>query len=93
MNMEDEVARGSIILDQGKLMWPPPPPKVVAPPPSKIVAAEPPPPPNYFMDTLKSAGVYTVGFGGVSLIGYGSPTAALSGMMATFSLAGICGKY
>lgn len=31
INLEDDVVRGSIILDKGKMMWPPPPLKVLPP--------------------------------------------------------------
>lgn len=36
INLEDEVVRGSIILDKGNMMWPPP--KPVGPPPTTAVA-------------------------------------------------------
>lgn len=31
INLEDEVVRGSMILDKGKMMWPPPPLKIMPP--------------------------------------------------------------
>ena len=45
IDLEDEVVRGSIITQNGEVLWPPPKPKVVAPPAPKpaapIVAKEP----------------------------------------------------
>lgn len=65
INLEDEVVRGSIILQNGKMMWPPPPapqpsPAAVASAPAVLVK-EPPPPPNYFNLTMKDALMYTSG--------------------------------
>lgn len=67
INLEDEVVRGSIILQNGQLMWPPPPPPEPSPgavPAAAAAAAvvrEPPPPPNYFNLTLKDASAYAAG--------------------------------
>lgn len=67
INLEDEVVRGSIILQNGKLMWPPPPPPEPSPgaipaaAPKAEVVKEPPPPPNYFNITLKDATMYASG--------------------------------
>lgn len=38
INLNDEVVRGSIILDNGKWLWPPPAPTGPPPPPPKKVA-------------------------------------------------------
>jgi NAD(P) transhydrogenase len=59
--------RGSIIVQNGQLLWPPPPPP--APTPGAVSAAAPKPTaekpvpvePNYFANTLKDALVYTGG--------------------------------
>ena len=67
ISLEDEVVRGSIITQNGELLWPPPPPP--PPPPgattvatSKPVAEKPVPvEPNYFANTLKDAAMYTGG--------------------------------
>jgi len=67
ISLEDEVVRGSIIVQNGKLLWPPPPPPT--PPPSATTvatsqaAAQKPVPaePNYFANTLKDAAMYTGG--------------------------------
>lgn len=69
INLEDEVVRGSIILQNGQLMWPPPPPPEPSPGAVPAAAAapaavkEPPPPPNYFNITMKDALMYTAGKG------------------------------
>uniref|UniRef100_A0A914EIL4 proton-translocating NAD(P)(+) transhydrogenase n=1 Tax=Acrobeloides nanus TaxID=290746 RepID=A0A914EIL4_9BILA len=95
INLEDEVVRGSIVLEKGKLLWPPPPPKV-APPPPKVevkssvpVVVEDTP----FTKTLKSAGTYTGGIAALTLLGLGSPNPAFSQMMTTFALSGIVGYH
>uniref|UniRef100_A0A915AHG8 NAD(P) transhydrogenase, mitochondrial n=1 Tax=Parascaris univalens TaxID=6257 RepID=A0A915AHG8_PARUN len=98
VDLNDEVVRGAIILDKGKMMWPPPPPRT--PPPAAatpkpkaeektvIVPASSP-----FQQTLRNAAVYTAGLSTVSLIGMTSPNASLSQMLTTFSLAGIVGYH
>lgn len=69
LNLNDEVVRGSIILHEGRLMWPPP--KPVAPPAATPPATAPSPAatkslpapvvPNYFNDKLKDAALYSAG--------------------------------
>lgn len=62
--MEDDVVRGSIILDKGKLVWPPEKPVVVSPPPpppKKVADLTANVPVNYFNRTLKDSLVYTGG--------------------------------
>ncbi len=61
IDLEDEVVRGSIILHNGKLLWPPPPPKeipVMATPKEETKLAKAPPkellPAHYFRFTLKT---------------------------------------
>lgn len=100
LDMEDEVVRGSIILHDGKMMWPPPPPKVepgmpAAAPAAAAAAAvkEPPPPPNYFTITLKDALLYTTGLGGAVGLGMVSPNPAFTSMVTVFGLAGIVGYH
>lgn len=96
VDLEDEVVRGSIILDKGAMMWPPP--KPVGPPTPAAAATPPavkapPAPPNYFQETLKSAGAYSGGL--ATLLGFGiiSPNAAFSGMSTTFALSVIAGYH
>lgn len=99
INLEDEVVRGSIILQNGKLLWPPPPvePSPVAAAPAAAAAAaavkEPPPPPNYFNITMKDALMYTSGLGTLVSLGMGSPNAAMTQMMTTFALSVIVGYH
>ncbi|XP_063851492.1 NAD(P) transhydrogenase, mitochondrial-like [Scylla paramamosain] len=98
INLEDEVVRGSIILQNGQLMWPPPPPPEPSPGAVPAAAApaavkEPPPPPNYFTMTLKDASAYAAGLGSLMALGMGSPNPAMTQMMTTFSLAGIVGYH
>lgn len=67
ISLEDEVVRGSIVVQNGQLLWPPPPPPTPAPGAAtaaapkqtaeKPVAVEP----NYFTNTLKDALLYTGG--------------------------------
>lgn len=49
LDLEDEIHRGIVVLDKGKLLWPPPTrpkPRSAAPPPSKQVAPAAPPAPK-----------------------------------------------
>lgn len=95
INLEDEVVRGSIILQQGKLLWPPPPPPA-APAPPKSASAEVKKdvaPPNYFQETLKDSLTYTGGLGTVVALGAAAPNNAFSTMTTTFGLAGIVGYH
>ncbi|KAG1713981.1 NAD(P) transhydrogenase, mitochondrial [Nymphon striatum] len=94
IDLEDEVVRGSIILHEGKLLWPPPPPKTVAAaPPPKVAAEIVKVEPNYFTETLKDSMVYTTGLGSLLVMGMGSPNAAFTTMTTTFGLAGIVGYH
>jgi len=97
LDMEDDVVRGSIVLNQGATTWPPNPPISVAAAPSgkaaAVAAAEPPPPPNYFNIKLKSALSYTAGLGTINLLGVGSPNTAFTNMSTTFGLGCIVGYH
>ena len=67
ISLEDEVVRGSIIVQNGQLLWPPPPPPTPAPGATTVGTAKPaaakpvPVEPNYFANTLKDAAMYTGG--------------------------------
>uniref|UniRef100_T1JNF6 NAD(P) transhydrogenase, mitochondrial n=1 Tax=Strigamia maritima TaxID=126957 RepID=T1JNF6_STRMM len=102
VNLEDEVVRGSIILDNGKLLWPPPAPPLLATPSAEnikaeqITTTETKPAviePNYFVNSLKDSLMYTGGLS--SLIGLGmiAPNSAFTTMTTTFSLAGLVGFH
>ena len=98
LDMEDEVVRGSIILQDGKLMWPPPPPPAqpAAPPtqqPEAIKANTETTAVTPFNATMKKALVTTAGLGGILGLGMISPTPAFSAMVTTFGLSGIVGYY
>jgi NAD(P) transhydrogenase len=96
VNLQDEVVRGSIVLENGKLLWPPPPPKVVAPPtpkPVEEVKALAVVPETPFNKTLKSAASYTGGVTAVTALGLASPNPTFSQMMTTFGLSGIVGYH
>lgn len=99
LDLNDEVVRGSIVLHDGKLLWPPPPPKVepgAAPTASTAAAAvkkAPPPPPNYFNLTLKDSLMYTAGLGSALGLGMASPNPAFTSMVTVFGLAGIVGYH
>jgi NAD(P) transhydrogenase len=65
IDLSDEVVRGSIILNQGEMMWPPPPRP--APTPQQVAAAAPVAakpvvePPSPFTTTLQDALGYSAG--------------------------------
>lgn len=63
IDLEDEVVRGSIVLQDGQLMWPPP--AKAAPPPAAVsatkVEAAKVIEPDYFMNNLKDAAKYSAG--------------------------------
>ncbi len=61
--MNDEVVRGSIIMDKGKILWPPPAPTVAqtTPPVVRADTAVAITPPSPFAVTLRNAGTYTGG--------------------------------
>lgn len=68
IDLNDEVVRGSIVLQNGKLLWPPPPIQVsAAPTPTATKVMKAPPkemlPIDFFKKTLQSALIYTGGLG------------------------------
>lgn len=101
IDLNDEVVRGSIILNKGELLWPPP--KVVAPSPapkqtqakkdSKAEAEKLISETNYFQKYLKDSFMYTAGLGGLVGLGIISPNMAFANMVTTFSLSGIVGYH
>jgi len=99
INLEDEVVRGSIVSQGGKVLYPPPPPPaapVAAPAaaaaaPAAAVAA--PEPPSPFSVTMKDALMYTAGLGGMMGLGMGLPNPAMTQMMTTLSLSTIVGYH
>ena len=98
IDLEDEVVRGSIIVQGGKMLWPPPPPPEAAapPPPPKEtapVAVETTKAVTPFKTTMNKALVTTVGLGGLLGLGMITPTPAFGAMVTTFGLSGIVGYY
>ncbi len=98
LDMNDDVVRGSIVLNKGKLSWPPNPPISVAAAPKPAAAAakeakEAVVEPNYFNNQLKEALTYTAGIGGISALGIGSPNPAFTAMTTTFGLSCIVGYH
>lgn len=98
IRLEDEVVRGSIVLLNGKWMWPPPVIAVSAAPAPLPSASKSAPKKaevvaNPFADTMKSSLMYTTGLGGLVGLGIVSPSPAFTTMMTTFGLAGIVGYH
>ena len=97
IDLNDEVVRGSIILHEGKLLWPPPAPKVepVKEEPKKVIKAPPKEllPSDYFKKTMKDAMVYTAGLSSLIALGTVSPNSQFTTMTTTFGLAGIVGYH
>lgn len=100
INLEDEVVRGSIVLHNGKLLWPPPQisvsaaPTPAAPTPeAEKVTAIQPAVPNYFNNTLKDASLLTGGLGTLLALGVVSPNPTFTTMMTTFGLSTIVGYH
>lgn len=100
INLEDEVVRGSIVLKNGKLLWPPPMMSVtkVASPvsaqekkPAEVKKSLPPPDP--FNDALKSSLMCTGGMGSLIALGCASPNPAFTTMVTTLGLSGIVGYH
>jgi len=82
MNMEDEVIRGTTVINQGEVTWPPPPPKLSAAPAQQAKPAAPPPPPAHGAPSAPSsparvATLFVFGALLFWLIGVGAPTAFL----------------
>ena len=86
--------RGSIILNQGEMMWPPPPvePSPVAAKPAAGAAVVKPKEKEPFKDTMLSSLTYTAGLGTLITLGATAADPAFTTMCTTFALAGICGK-
>jgi len=90
MNMEDEVIRGTTVVDQGNVTWPPPPPKLsAAPAQAKPVAAPAPAhghgPSGKVSSPTRVATMFAFAILLFGLIGYGAPTAFL-GHLTVFVL-------
>lgn len=97
IKLEDEVVRGSMVLQKGNLMWPPPVIAVSAKPPPAVASAAAVKaevvPPNPFNETLKNSMMYTTGLGGMLGLGAISPNPAFTTMMTTLAMSGIVGYH
>ncbi|CAI5792863.1 (P) transhydrogenase, mitochondrial-like [Podarcis lilfordi] len=95
----DHVIRGTMVMKEGKKIFPAPLPKTVppaAPAKQKTVLeleAEKQASISPFRKTMTSAGVYTTGLTTVLGLGLISPNAAFTQMVTTFGLAGIVGYH
>jgi len=90
IDLNDEVTRGTIILQEDTLLWPQPKPvSAPAPPKTKIAKVEAPPP-NPFATAVKRMGLVFGTFGAMAAIGFTCPPAFMAGV-TTFSLAAIVG--
>ncbi|TNM91888.1 hypothetical protein fugu_018900 [Takifugu bimaculatus] len=95
----DHVVRGSVVMHNGKNLFPAPPPNnvpVAAPPKTKSVqelekekAAQVSP----FRATFTTAGAYTGGIATLLGLGLAAPNAAFTQIVTTFGLAGIVGYH
>ncbi|KAL3282797.1 hypothetical protein HHI36_005963 [Cryptolaemus montrouzieri] len=99
INLNDEVVRGSIVLHEGKLMWPPPPLSVsLTPPPTKAKSAaeklkEKEENKNPLLATVQDSLLCTAGISGILGLGVVSPNAAFTSMLTTLGLSGIVGYH
>ena len=95
INLEDEVVRGAIILQEGNLLWPAPPPKELSSPqPVPVVQAEVVPEElNPFNVTMKKSLIYTAGLSGLLGLAVISPNPAFNTMVTTFTLSVIVGYH
>ncbi|XP_039628796.1 NAD(P) transhydrogenase, mitochondrial-like [Polypterus senegalus] len=95
----DHVIRGTMVMQEGKNLFPAPLPKTLppsAPSRQKSVSElekEKQADISPFRKTMTSAGIYTAGLSGVLGLGMVSPNAAFTQMVTTFGLAGIVGYH
>ncbi|KZT50364.1 PNTB-domain-containing protein [Calocera cornea HHB12733] len=90
---EDNVVRGALILEKGKLMWPPPPSAVAAPPPpapkieakvEEVTALTP------WQQATRDVAITTAGMGGILALGKATGGAFMDNFF-TFGLASLIG--
>ncbi|EJU01225.1 PNTB-domain-containing protein [Dacryopinax primogenitus] len=88
----DDVVRGALILEKGKLMWPPPPSAVAAPPPlpPKIEAKEEVTAITPWQKASREVALTTAGVGGVLALGKATGSAFMDNFF-TFGLASLIG--
>ncbi|KAL4613317.1 NAD(P) transhydrogenase, mitochondrial-like [Arapaima gigas] len=95
----DHVIRSTVVMQDGKNLFPSPLPKT-SPPPTPVkqktvaeLEAEKLAKISPFKQTLTSASIYTAGLSGVLGLGMASPNSAFTQMVTTFGLAGIVGYH
>ncbi|KAJ8980304.1 hypothetical protein NQ317_005225 [Molorchus minor] len=98
INLDDEVVRGSIILEKGNLLWPPPPPKIsltpVAAPKKDLKAAEKEKKEiSPFKATLNTSLMTTAGIGSILGLGMTSPNPEFTSMLTVLGLSGLVGYH
>uniref|UniRef100_A0A8C3AP63 NAD(P) transhydrogenase, mitochondrial n=1 Tax=Cyclopterus lumpus TaxID=8103 RepID=A0A8C3AP63_CYCLU len=94
----DHVIRGTLVMKEGKDIFPAPLPKTSPPAPVKQktvaeLAAEKTTVTSPFNRTMTSAGIYTAGVSTCLALGIISPNAAFTQMVTTFGLSGIVGYH
>lgn len=93
VSLNDEVVRGSIIVQDGEKLWPPPvvpQPTPISPKPTVAVKVVKPPI-NPFNETLKTSSLITAGLSSLLALGMAQPDPSFANMMTVFGLSGICG--
>eukprot|EP00162_Nutomonas_longa_P015401 comp22299_c0_seq1/m.53366 comp22299_c0_seq1/g.53366 ORF comp22299_c0_seq1/g.53366 comp22299_c0_seq1/m.53366 type:complete len:1046 (+) comp22299_c0_seq1:40-3177(+) len=102
IDLEDEVVRGALVLQDGKLLWPPPPPKSFPAAPAKKVEKVLTPEELKAKEFERTVtlprqealrGATLVSGGLTSLLAFGavSPSPTFNSLVTTFGLAGVCG--
>ncbi|XP_058944433.1 NAD(P) transhydrogenase, mitochondrial-like [Pocillopora verrucosa] len=91
IDLKDEVVRGSIVLQDGEMMWPPPRVEVPPPAPPKPKQLVKPPEQSPLNATMWETGLTATGLGSLLGLGVISPNPAFATMVTTFSLAGVIG--
>lgn len=92
VDLKDDVVRGSIVLQDGEMMWPPP--AIEMPPPAPAKPSGPvvkPPEQSPFSAAAWETGLTAGGLGSLLGLGIVSPNPAFATMVTTFSLAGVIG--
>lgn len=99
IDLNDEVVRGSIILEKGELRWPPPAP-VGPPPPLQQTKTAPQTPAKVeekavspLMATLNTSLTTTAGIGSILGLGMCSPNPQFTSMLTVLGLSGIVGYH
>jgi NAD(P) transhydrogenase len=92
-NLEDEVARGSVITEDGKLLWPNPnPPMLDATPKKEKKVDDTPVEIDLKPETMRTALALSAGLGSIVGLGVLSPAnPAFHSMLTTLSLATVAG--